>query len=473
MFFNRQQIIEHSKGAEGLFTGDSEFRKATLILMFTWIPFPCWFMLSPEGLGAITNITIIQMGWAILNIISKFTLTFYLQRVKDNYGHRLKVKRAVEKATAQSGQKELCFSDDEDEAMAQDEVAQGDLGGCVTETMTFLGMAENTDRFLRLLKQARVHSLDDAARLTRQDCENLQLPYDLVTAVQKRHKVWALEMVDDAETGLVAGEKYYKIDVASQPALANAPTRALSREDTSSPQNTPRTDVQPSYRLGSNTSPVRPSPKDGTADRRQVNHPPNPAPVPHQQFAPVPYQQLGAEQMELEHTELLDKKFEAFESRLLEKIGHVVERAAKQSTQEMQASMENSQVMFESKIEHMWAMQCKQQREDSHRDMNAHMDKVTEKMLQCTPTASTGAATLSVQPVEHAMKDINRKLEAIQEKQQANEKHQSVSSRETSDGWVHQIIQGSKVAAFTLQSKLVAMEETQNRKHGSTGTGSI
>merc|ERR1719428_1697382 len=103
MFFNRQQIIEHSKGVEGLLSGDSEFRKATLILMFTWIPFPTFYALSPEGLGVVTNITVIQMTWAFLNIISKFTLAFYIQRIKDNYSQRLKVKRAVAQALADKG----------------------------------------------------------------------------------------------------------------------------------------------------------------------------------------------------------------------------------------------------------------------------------------------------------------------------------------------------------------------------------
>merc|ERR1719265_3110664 len=56
MYFNRLQIIEHSRGAEGLFSGDSEFRRATLILMMTWFPFPIWYMLSPEGVGLITDI---------------------------------------------------------------------------------------------------------------------------------------------------------------------------------------------------------------------------------------------------------------------------------------------------------------------------------------------------------------------------------------------------------------------------------
>merc|ERR1719440_1180580 len=95
MYFNRQQILEHSRGMEGILQGDSEFRKASLILMATWFPFPIWYLLSPEGAGMIDDVTVVQMGWAFLNITSKFTLIFYIQRIKDNYCNRLRVTREM------------------------------------------------------------------------------------------------------------------------------------------------------------------------------------------------------------------------------------------------------------------------------------------------------------------------------------------------------------------------------------------
>jgi hypothetical protein len=85
MFFNRQQILEHSSGAEDIMRGSSEFRRATIVLMATWFPFPLWFLMTPEGFGVVQNILVIQMGWATLNIISKFTMILCIQRIKDNY----------------------------------------------------------------------------------------------------------------------------------------------------------------------------------------------------------------------------------------------------------------------------------------------------------------------------------------------------------------------------------------------------
>merc|ERR1719199_1811503 len=146
MFFNRLQILEHSKGAEGLLVGDSEFRKATLILMITWVPFPLWFILSPEGIGLITSVSTIQMGWAFLNITAKFTLSFYIQRIKDNYCNRLKVKREMKGTlNVMKERMERLDNDEEDEEGARRPVS-GELSACVVETMNYLGMAENVER---------------------------------------------------------------------------------------------------------------------------------------------------------------------------------------------------------------------------------------------------------------------------------------------------------------------------------------
>jgi len=207
MYLNRLQIIEHSRGVEGLFSGDSEFRRATLILMLTWIPFPTWFFLSPEGIGLVDNVVIIQLGWAFLNITSKFTLIFYLQRIKDNYMIRVKMKRSMQQNKSGAG-----FHASEkrgyDDATPE---SNSELCALVLETMTFLGMAQNADRMLKLLAEAKVFSLDQIEHLDKKDCDEKQLPHDLICAIQSRYKVWALEMVDDAEIGLEAGEKFYNI----------------------------------------------------------------------------------------------------------------------------------------------------------------------------------------------------------------------------------------------------------------------
>ena len=46
-------------------------------------------------------------------------------------------------------------------------------------------------------------------KLTKEDSDRLQLPWDLVSATQKRIKIWKLEMTDNAEMELERGEQFY------------------------------------------------------------------------------------------------------------------------------------------------------------------------------------------------------------------------------------------------------------------------
>eukprot|EP00972_Heterocapsa_arctica_P065440 9659489-Heterocapsa_arctica.AAC.1 len=75
--------------------------------------------------------------------------------------------------------------------------------------MTFLGMAQHNNRFLKLLHEAKITSVEIAEKLSKEDSDRLQLPWDLVSALQKRIKIWKLEMNDNAEVELERGEAYY------------------------------------------------------------------------------------------------------------------------------------------------------------------------------------------------------------------------------------------------------------------------
>ena len=48
--------------------------------------------------------------------------------------------------------------------------------------------------------------------LKQEKCQNMQLPWDLVAAVQKRLRVWRLEMQDEAELLLEKGELHYQLE---------------------------------------------------------------------------------------------------------------------------------------------------------------------------------------------------------------------------------------------------------------------
>lgn len=221
-FLNRVQIIEHSDGQEGLLSGDSDFRRASVLLIVTWVPFPMFYALSTEGLGLITDVVFIQVGWAFLNIVSKFTFIFYIQRIKDNYCSRMKVKR--EFAGVHAAGPAVTNKDGSATPLAssrKQDKSTGEMSALVVETMSFLGMAQNSDRFLRLLAVSNITSLSQLEFLTQGECSQRQLPWDLVSAVQKRLKVWKLEMQDTAELALEQGEAHYQVD--EEPTMLSMP----------------------------------------------------------------------------------------------------------------------------------------------------------------------------------------------------------------------------------------------------------
>ncbi|CAK9066328.1 Hypothetical protein (Fragment), partial [Durusdinium trenchii] len=100
---------------------------------------------------------------------------------------------------------------------AAEEKAQSEMGALVVETMNFLGMAQNSERFLWLLQHSNVTSLRHLECLSQDECLKLQLPWDLVAAVQKRLRVWKLEMQDEAELALEQGELHYQMEEPVNP----------------------------------------------------------------------------------------------------------------------------------------------------------------------------------------------------------------------------------------------------------------
>jgi len=234
VYFNRLQIVEYSNNQECLIHGDSEFRKATVLLIATWSPFPFWYVISPEGLGLIDDPLFIQVGWAFLNIVAKFSFIFYIQRCKDMYCNRLKTKRELQPSRHHAGgvggrgmpmpmpmfhgmmsppmgEDGMMSMGNAAQDLENEEIAKkkAQLAAVVVETMNFLGMAQHTDRLIKLLDSANMNSIFEVEGLTKDQCAELQLPHELISALQRRLKVWKLEMVDDAEMGLDKGEEFY------------------------------------------------------------------------------------------------------------------------------------------------------------------------------------------------------------------------------------------------------------------------
>jgi bacteriorhodopsin len=114
VYFNGKQIQEVNEG-EGFLAGESPFRTATLVLIVTWLPFPLWFALSPEGTGLIQDAMMIQAGWAFFNLMAKFVLITYFQRMKDLHITKEVIKHEMVSVVCKEGgdeQRKQAWADD-------------------------------------------------------------------------------------------------------------------------------------------------------------------------------------------------------------------------------------------------------------------------------------------------------------------------------------------------------------------------
>jgi len=227
MFYhNALQIKENSEGEESLFSGDSDFRKLSITLIVTWFPFPLWFSLSVEGFGLITDGFIIEMGWVALNIISKFLFIIWLQRMK--MVHQRKIEAARElyglspsedineeelkvKALKTSSVNNISGVNADAYGLGQGEEADSEtkLVELVAETMVTLGLSTHTDRLLRLMVENGVTNTAVLERLNAERCMELNLPYALVEATQKRWIAEKMNMGQD-QGGSIEKEDPFK-----------------------------------------------------------------------------------------------------------------------------------------------------------------------------------------------------------------------------------------------------------------------
>eukprot|EP00931_Biecheleriopsis_adriatica_P033536 TRINITY_DN1946_c0_g1_i4.p1 TRINITY_DN1946_c0_g1~~TRINITY_DN1946_c0_g1_i4.p1 ORF type:complete len:892 (+),score=227.85 TRINITY_DN1946_c0_g1_i4:72-2747(+) len=216
-YYNIVQIRENSDGDEGFFHGDSDYRRLSVLCIFTWFPFPLWFIVSPEGIGLVTDITIIQMGWAVLNVVAKFGFILHLQHNKNKYCKTLEATRELyglqpgqaledkktEKSEKEEGGDAVPQDGDDDQNGEQKMIS------LIKETMISLGLSAHSNRFLKLMLDNGIVSTDILERLTQDRAMDLNLPWSLCDAVQRRWRAEKLNLGQD-KGGVIEKEDPFK-----------------------------------------------------------------------------------------------------------------------------------------------------------------------------------------------------------------------------------------------------------------------
>merc|ERR1719261_543943 len=88
-------ISEASSGGENIFQGSSFLRGLIVIIALTWVPFPIWYALSPEGFNIIKDGPGMKVAVAFLNVFSKGAFMMYLARIRTDHQTRQKTLAAV------------------------------------------------------------------------------------------------------------------------------------------------------------------------------------------------------------------------------------------------------------------------------------------------------------------------------------------------------------------------------------------
>lgn len=201
--FNRRMIILVSDGAEGFSRGFSEFRRLTLVLIGTWLPFPMWFALTPEGMGVVTSKPAVIMGWSVLNIIAKFSFIIGIQRWRVK--HLKEVRRKTSTMFGGAGMFSTSGTMDDSGGMLRSKSLTFDqyqlpededgtelqpLDKIVTDTLIFLGFSGKSEKFMKLLK-ARLHvtTAAELVHVTPQACVEARLPWEILYAMQRHVSV--------------------------------------------------------------------------------------------------------------------------------------------------------------------------------------------------------------------------------------------------------------------------------------------
>eukprot|EP00440_Ansanella_granifera_P019306 gb/GFBE01020972.1/.p1 GENE.gb/GFBE01020972.1/~~gb/GFBE01020972.1/.p1 ORF type:complete len:894 (+),score=279.97 gb/GFBE01020972.1/:1-2682(+) len=199
-YYNVQQIKENSDGDESFLRGDSDYRKISVITISTWLPFPLWFIVSPEGLGLVTDVTTIQCGWAVLNVIAKFGFILHLQHIKSKYCKNLDATRELYgvQATGQNviPEKPPAWPGEGSETPEEDG-GEAKIMTLISETMVSLGMSSHADRFVKMMLDNGIVSTDILERLTQERSMDLSLPWSLCEAVQRRWRAEKMNLGQD------------------------------------------------------------------------------------------------------------------------------------------------------------------------------------------------------------------------------------------------------------------------------------
>jgi bacteriorhodopsin len=191
-------IMEASNGGESLLSGSSFLRGLVVIIASTWIPFPIWYALSPEGFDIIQDAAGMKVAVAFLNVFSKGSFMMYLARIRTDHQTRQKTLVAVGYIEEGNGVSKVNDSVSGKNNPYASKDSEMDKVTCmlVKEVLECMGRSKDTDNVLQCLAAHLVTNNDDILALTKEYCAEIDMPWGLILALKSKIRSYNIQLGD-------------------------------------------------------------------------------------------------------------------------------------------------------------------------------------------------------------------------------------------------------------------------------------
>jgi hypothetical protein len=236
-------VVESTGGAESLFWGSSSIRILSVIVAWTWVPFPIWYALSPEGFNIIQNSAAMKIAVAFLNVLSKGAFMYYLMRVRGD----LEVKEMVmQEANAINGaDSKSKFAPYGVDEKPEESKISSKLNAVVFDVLQSMGRQADHEPLKEVLEHNMITTHEDLLVLTQSYCESIGLPYGFVTACKtkiRQHRVDSQDKWNLTADKNNNNENFDTVSVATAPLppqVANDPRKLAEHNRRNSMQGKP------------------------------------------------------------------------------------------------------------------------------------------------------------------------------------------------------------------------------------------
>jgi bacteriorhodopsin len=190
-------IMDASSGGENLLYGSSFLRGLIVVIALTWIPFPIWYALSPEGFNVIKDEAAMKLAVAFLNVFSKGAFIMYLARIRSDHEMRQKTMLSVGYLKDVSQSEFDGLDGVQTHAGTEKETVDKITNLLIKEVLESMGRSKDQDHVVELLQSLLITSNDDILSLTKEYCREVDLPWGLIIALKSKIRSFQVQS-DDA-----------------------------------------------------------------------------------------------------------------------------------------------------------------------------------------------------------------------------------------------------------------------------------